>query len=189
MGVDFTAIISHSLEADGLNVLVQRLRDVVPSEPSRWPKEFKEGYPGLFTGRQEWALALDPSYQDAAEELAANGTVSIEGPDGFLGVLNKRTVEIAHVTRWSRFLWDPVLGPLLDNLCQRIASALGDTTRIYLPDSCFAVSAASDLAYEGRSLDEVREHLASHYGPPLPVERWPLTDPEEDQEHLYMVVG
>lgn len=79
MGVDFTTIIGHSLGAEGLNVMVRRLRDAVPSEPSRWPKEFRSAYPALFVGRQEWVLALDPNYQDAAEELATNGSVRIAG--------------------------------------------------------------------------------------------------------------
>lgn len=156
MGVDFTAILDHRLSWGELYALPKRLNDA-------W--QLPEPWTAAHAG---WTWKLGTSYSNAAEELFEEGHVWLDGPAGFRGIAYKHAFEITHLARWQSFLHEPDVQAGL-RAASRLAAAIVRAQHIlYLPDSAFPPSAASELLFEGGTVWDAIQWLRSNVGPPLP---------------------
>ena len=163
MGVDFTAILDHGLSW-------QELYQLPTTLTSRWATPsslagFLTRYPNAGT---HWRWRLSGTFSNAEEELFDEGHVRLEGPAGFGASVFKHALEVTSCARWWSFLFEPdVRAGLLEGI-RSLASILLSSTIVYLPDSAFPPSVASDRVYEGRTVVEVVSWLETNVGKPAP---------------------
>jgi hypothetical protein len=101
MGIDFTALMDHSLSWDELCRLPEFLDPILqqPSEALYQP-------PG---GPNRCRWLRDRKYSNFAEEFSEEGRATLEGPFGFNACVFRTTVEVTHVTRWWAFIHEPAV--------------------------------------------------------------------------------
>lgn len=161
MGVDFTALIDHTLSWDQMvtldRIIDKEWRD--ENSPLRLPFDRIKS-----DGR--WCWSIDSTFNSVDEEFFERGYVNFDSPAGYLGTLFKKGVEIAHVSRWWSFLYEDSVQFALINAVHHFAQIVGSHNVIYLPDSAYECSAASELLYEGKELSDVLLWLRQRCGPP-----------------------
>jgi hypothetical protein len=161
MGVDFTALLDHCLEWDGL----VRLDRALDSEWRR-PSSPLRILPVANPVADRWRWSLSPTFSSAAEELSDRGQVTLDSPTGFHCIVYRTVVEVCHVVRWAAFLTDTRLQTDLRRAVGAIAGVLRSSEILYLPDSSFPCSASTDVLYEDGTLADVKDWLCEHCGPP-----------------------
>jgi hypothetical protein len=163
MGVDFTAIIDHGLSWEELCQLPATLNSRW-SAPSSHPI-FLAGPPGA---RKDWHWRISPTFSSAGEELFDEGYVSLAGPSCFAAWVFRHALEVTSTARWWSFLFEQdVRAGLLDGV-RNLARILRSTTIIYLPDSTYPPSEASDRLHDGGGVAEVVGWLDTNVGPAAP---------------------
>ena len=174
MGVDFTAILDHRLSWEDLCRLPTMLNSQWTTPASL--SALLAGYPNAGTN---WHWRLSRSFSSAAEELFDEGYVSLEGPACFGAWVHQRALEVTNHARWWSFLHERnVRAGLLDGV-RSLAGVLRSSTIIYLPDSTFPPSAASDRLHEGSGVTEVIAWLQTNVGEPaLSIDA--ICGPDED---------
>jgi hypothetical protein len=163
LGVDFTAILDHALTWEE----VCRLPAILNSNwtPPSVLARFLLNYPRA--GR-DWRWRLSPTFNSPAEELFDEGHLLLEGPSCFAMQVFKRACEVTSPARWWSFLFEAdVRAGLLEGI-QGLAKVLRSSTIVYLPDSAYPPSLASDLVYEGRGVADVVTWLETNVGAPAP---------------------
>jgi hypothetical protein len=182
LGVDFTAVLDHRLGWEELHPLPAALN-------GRWaaPAELVDFRTGQAAPATEWRWRLSPGFSDVAEELFAEGYVDLRGPCYFGASVFKRALEVTNLARWHQFILDPHMQRGLLAGVRSTAAVLRATTIIYLPDSAFAPSAASDLLYDGAGIVDVVTWLERHVGPAMPIAEERCEVEEEWWEHAYFL--
>lgn len=163
MGVDFTAIMDHGMTWEELYELPAALNREVPlvSDVDSLTK---------FLGsarRVEWHWRLSRPYSNVQEEIFEERYVTMDGPVGFSCTVHERGVEITHLCRWWLFLTDAEVRCEMRQAMRQIARVFESRTIIYLPDSAFPPSAASDLLYDGVQISEIEHWLKSRVDSPI----------------------
>jgi len=183
MGVDFSAILDHGLTSEDLYRLPTTLNSRWTT-PSSLPA-FLADYPNAGT---DWHWRLSPGFSSAAEELFDEGYVNLEGPACFGAWVHKRALEVTNHARWWSFLYEQnVRAGLLDGV-RSLARILRSSTIIYLPDSAFPPSVASDRLHEGSGVAEVITWLQTHVGgPALSIDAICGPDDDHPDESGYVV--
>ncbi len=163
MGVAFTLLCDHALTWSELYDLPTRLNDAWSCPPAL--SEFVAEH--VRAGASNWLWARDRAYSSVAEELFEAGQLSIDGPDGFRGTALKRGIEVIHLARWTSFLHDPDVQDGLQSAARRIGQIVRATHLLYLPDSAFPPSVASDVLFEGKSIEDALAWLRAEVGAPF----------------------
>lgn len=163
MSVDFSAILDHGLTWEELCRLPKMLN-------SRWDTPsslavFLAGYP---SARIDWHWRMSSGFSSAAEELFDEGYLSLEGPACFTAWVFKRALEVTNCARWSSFLFEQDVRAGLFDGVRSLAGILRSSTIIYLPDSAYPPSVASDRLHEGSGVAEVINWLRTNVGEPAP---------------------
>jgi hypothetical protein len=159
MGVDFTAILDHRLSWEEICRLPATLN-------SRWSSPsslvaFTARFPNA---GKDWHWRISPTFSSPAEELFDEGYVRLEGPSCFSVGVFKQALEVTSSARWWSFLFqEDVRAGLLEGVRQ-LAGVLRSSTIVYLPDSAFPPSVASDRLYEGGGMAEVVDWLQANVG-------------------------
>ena len=159
MGVDFTAVLDHGLTWEELYRLPATLNSgwTTPSSLGA----FLSAYP---TAGTDWHWRISPTFSSAAEELFDEGYVRLEGPSGFGAWVFKGVIEVTSVARWWSFLFEQDVRAGLLVGVRSLASILRSSTIVYLPDSAYPPSAASDRLHEGAGVAEVVSWLQANVG-------------------------
>jgi len=160
MGVDFTAIVDHRLSWEELYLLPAILN-------SRWSTLSSLA---ALTARfpnagKDWHWRISPTFSSSAEELFDEGYVHLDGPSCFGAWVFKQALEVTSTARWSSFLFEEDVRAGLLEAVRQLARVLRSSTIVYLPDSAFPPSVASDRLYEGGGVAEVVDWLQTNVGP------------------------
>ena len=161
MGIDFTALMDHSLPWDQM-ITLDRIID------KEWQKQDSPLRLPFDRIRSDgrWRWELDSKFNSVDEELFERGHVYFESPVGFLGDLFRKGMSIYHTSRWWSFLCEDTVQSALRNAVHHIAQIVGAKTVIYLPDSNYHCSIASDLLYDDKEINDVLLWLKQQCGPP-----------------------
>lgn len=183
MGVDFTAIVDHGLSWDELYELPGALNAAwaLPPALRPWAQEW------VRAGRASWGWKLSGLSSNAAEELFNEGYAWMAGPDGFCASVHKRLIEFTHLARWSSFLHERDVRQGLRESLRLLSTVVRASMVIYLPDSCFKPSEASDLLFEDAGAGDVKKWLETNVGPPM-ADAGSLLDVDDDSaETAYFI--
>jgi len=144
MGVDFTAIVDHRLSCEELYRLPASLN-------SRWstPSSLAALTARFPNAGKDWHWRISPTFSSSAEELFDEGYVHLDGPSCFGAWVFKQALEVTSTARWSSFLFEEDVRAGLLEAVRQLARVLRSSTIVYLPDSAFPPSVASDRLYEG----------------------------------------
>lgn len=177
MSVSFRAILDHGLSWEDLCRLPAILQSGWASPASL------EGFLSRFPkAGQDWRWQLSPTFSSAGEELFDEGHVSLEGPSCFAAWVFRYAIDVTSCARWWSFLFEPdVRAGLLDGV-RGMASVLRSSTIIYLPDSAYPPSVASDRLYEGGGVAEVVDWLRTNVG-----EAAPSIDAPREDKSVYVI--
>jgi hypothetical protein len=163
MGIDFTAILDHQLNWQELYALPERLNKYwnLPNQLQSWVSEH------VRSESTHWEWELNVKYSNAAEELFEVGYLYLDGPHGFWARVFKQAIEITHLARWWSFLDEDDVQNGLRTAIKMIAKIARSEHILYLPDSSFPPSLASDILYEGGNINDMLTWLKSEVGPPF----------------------
>jgi hypothetical protein len=169
VGIDLSVIIGHGLDAEAVFELPARLSASLPVRAAASSLE-------NLTETWQWSeprFILDPPIVSASairDQWALGHDVHLEGPGGFHGwYVGPGVVYGRHLHKYGRFLREPYgLQTPVRRFCRALAAALGSDRAIYLPDSCYRISAAMDLVDRGDSFAEVVAWLRA-IQPPSPT--------------------
>jgi hypothetical protein len=178
LGVDFTAIIDHKLTAAELAGLPERLNACweLPAALQAWVAKWVRG--GRI--RWEWKRAASPSLVNA--ELIEEGSVWLDGPDGFSGRVWPHAIELVHLARWWSFLYEPDVRAGLELACREVAAVVQAQHILYLPDNLAPPSAGADVLYAGGTVQDALSWLKSNVGPPV-TDQTTLPGPDDDDPY------
>ncbi|CAN99132.1 hypothetical protein predicted by Glimmer/Critica [Sorangium cellulosum So ce56] len=118
-------------------------------------------------GRASWGWKLSGLSSNAAEELFNEGYVCMDGPDGFRAAVHKRLIEFTHLARWWSFLHERDVRQGLRESLRLLSTVVRASMVIYLPDSGFRPSEASDLLFEDAGAGDVKKWLETNVGPSM----------------------
>jgi hypothetical protein len=163
LGVDFTAVLDHGLTWEELCRLPATLNSCWAAPASL--RALVSAHPGAGT---DWHWQISPSFSSAAEELFDEGFVHLAGPSCFSATVFRRAIEVTSCARWWSFLFEQDVRTGLLEGVRGLAGTLESSTVIYLPDSAYPPSAASDRLYEGAGVAEVVSWLEANVGPAAP---------------------
>ncbi|XXX73281.1 hypothetical protein WMF30_37100 [Sorangium sp. So ce134] len=161
MGIDFTALLDHSLSWDELYRLPERL-----DERFICPAAVLGVHPELDAASCPWRWERDLRYSNVAEELFEEGHLSLCGPGGFSATVFRTGLELTHPARWWSFVFEPHVRAGLREAACAMATILRSTTIIYAPDSSHPTAGGSDLLFDGGSFGDVLRWFSERIGPP-----------------------
>jgi len=191
MGIETEAVFAHHYTPATLDGLKDQLAQRLDAAP------FYDAYRGLLaafemdaaltvfeqsrndpwtwhTSRDSALSHLDPGH---VVEIWQNeqDSLYLRGPCQFrLRIMPHCVIEPG--PRWRNFLTDPPIQHIFRDHWSRLAAALGSPGAVYLPDSSYPISAASDMIYDGCSWDEFAARLHTTYGPPATTLGQVMTD-------------
>jgi len=161
VGIEVTAIMDHSCGWESLVEL-----DAVLTREWRLHESALRQIEAVGPGNDRWRWSLSPTFSSPAEELFDNGHVDLESPNGFCATVFRSAVRVWHVTDWQSFLTSNEVRSPLRAAVERIGQVVHSQTVIYLPDSTFDCSAATDVLDDGGAFSDVILWLAGNCGPP-----------------------
>ncbi|HTN86150.1 MAG TPA: hypothetical protein VL242_20760 [Sorangium sp.] len=182
MGIDFTALLDHSLSWDELYRLPELLeaRFICPAAALRVD-------PDLAASPGPWRWDRDRRYSSVAEELSEEGYLSLDGPGGFSATVFRTCVELTHLARWWSFAFDPHVRDGLREASRALATVLRSTTILYAPDSFHPTAGGSDLLFDGASFGDVLRWFAERIGPSVSSPDALAGADEETNEMGYLI--
>lgn len=176
MGIDFTAACDHHLDWTELYAL--------PSTLARnWaaPQELEASLQDhARDDAKVWAWSRDRAFSSVEEELFETNHLTLAAPHGLACTVFRRTIEITHLARWWSFLHERDVYLGLRRACRAIARLVRARHLVFLPDSTLPPSVASDLLFDGCSIETLLAHLARHVGEPRPLPRPFIDRPDSD---------
>lgn len=182
MGIDFTALLDHSLSWDEL----YRLPELLDAQFG-CPAAAVDVHLDLDDAPRPWRWDRDPLYSNVAEELFEEGHLSLSGPGGFSATVFRTGIELTHHARWWSFVFEPHVREGLREAARAMATILRSTTIIYAPDSSHPASEGVDLLFDGGSFGDVLRLFAERIGPPASGPHELAGAEEETSEMGYLV--
>lgn len=161
MGIDFTAVIDHSLSWEKMVRLKQILDRECSLEKLPPPIPLPNPEP-----KKGWKWYFDPTFNGVEEELFEKGFIFMTSASGFFVTLYRKGLDISHSARWYSFLQEKNIQLALRSAVQHIGRVVGGETAIYLPDSYYKPSGASDLLFDDNDISDVVLWLEENCGPP-----------------------
>jgi hypothetical protein len=160
MSVDFTAILDHRLSWEEICRLPATLN-------SRWRTADLAAFSAeIPNAGKVWRWRISPTFSSPAEELFDEGCVHLEGPSVFGAWVFRHALEVTSCARWWSFLYQKDVRAGLLAGVRQLAGLLGSSTIVYLPDSAYPPSVASDRLHEGGEIAEVINWLQTKVGAP-----------------------
>lgn len=172
MGVDFVAILGHSLDISSILSLPDRLN----TDPNigRATARFyqfltqKELYPLLSPDDNwYWEESYNKKWEGANSEEIWDGEIPLQGPCTLRLHFGREALYLFAPGRFFTFVFDVETQIETRHICYALARALNGTEAIYLPDSGpWKVQQALDLISESYSLAQIQEWLRQNIGIP-----------------------
>jgi hypothetical protein len=184
MGTDFTAVVNHNLDEHDVHTLPDLLNSTWHTIEHILP--IIEGYPvpGSSPAKWQWG-EYDGGF--SLERLHNYGTIMVQGHE-FHGIVSERVFRVCHGVRWWSFLSEQTVRDKVRGVCRHIASLLGSSQIIYLPDGFLKPEGAIGLMYEGKAAEEMIDWLLENCGPPVPsIESIYRGDLESWNAHGYYI--
>lgn len=165
MGTYFTAVVNHNLDEHDVHTLPDLLNSAWHAIEHLLP--IIEGYPVSGPSSTKWQWN-EREGKFTLERLHRRKTMMVKGSE-FDGLVSERVFRLCHAVRWWSFLTDQAVRDKLLRVSQHIASVLGSSQIIYLPDGFLKPEGALGLMYEGKAVgvEEMSGWLLENCGPPV----------------------
>ncbi|MBX7219387.1 MAG: hypothetical protein K1Y36_05540 [Blastocatellia bacterium] len=165
MGVDFQALVGHNFDFEDLLTLPDHLNRTWSQVQEFLP--IIEGYPAPNAkAPRQWQWKSLDGKLSFEKELETTGSIWLDGPDGFFFSVGVQAIVINHGCRWWHYLTDSQVRHKLGQVCHHIGRVAVSDLVIYIPDSFYECSSASDLVDEGKSIAEILAWLHGKVGNP-----------------------
>jgi len=163
MGQDFTAILDHRLETEGLTRLPSQLDKLMSSVGQQFGKARLGGIkesPDRWMW--DWNQDFDPPFSDWIEA----GNVGLSGPGSLSVEFGSKSLSLYCWVRWREFVTDKMIQQAMRIVTLCFAECFASKLAIYVPDSSSKFGEGSrNLVHDGASIAEILDHLAD-LGPP-----------------------
>ncbi len=165
--VEFVAMMAHTGKPAELEDLAAELQSGEFKEVRKLIDSTLESRPNgrqwLGTGRWEWT---DDPVEAARRDWPKGIAVTLEGPGGFVFDFFARAWSLYHVTPWRSFIDEETSCNALRRVSFELSARFGKPRAIYVPDSTWNASDATEPLANSQSLTGVEHWLLENVGPP-----------------------
>lgn len=168
MGQDFRCVIGHSLAPGDIPGLPARLAEYIGRvETDLQALRLLDETGDAADWKWGWDKYNDPPF----DEWLAGGATSLYFPSGGISIhFGLHVLQFGCWVRWIEFLSDRDMLEALRRVCFELAKTFGAGHVFYKPDSSsMAAERASDLAFEGATIDEIEASMERDMGRPVPL--------------------